>query len=74
MKITYSKPITVDIKPGDDIELRIDCHNPRIFLEFTKVKRITERDGLLWVVFTNNTWRPFRTYGTTWWKTGDVEC
>lgn len=73
MRITYSKPITVDIKPGDDVELKIN-NDFRVFLEITKVRRITERDGLLWVVFTNNTWRPFRTYGRTWWKVGDIEC
>ena len=73
MKITYSKPITVDIKPGDEVELKIECCS-RIFLEIAKVKRITERDGLIYVVFDNDTWRPFRTYGRTWWKPGDIEC
>ena len=73
MKITFFRPVTVNIKPGDEVELRVD-NDSRILLEFTKVRRITEREGLLWVVFENNTWRPFRTYGLTWWKVGDVEC
>ena len=62
-----------DIKPGDEVELKIE-YNPRRFLELVKVRRITERDGLLYVVFDNNTWRPFHIYGRTWWKPGDIEC
>lgn len=66
MIITMMKPVTVDIKPGDNVKLYFDSYGG--FGVVASVRRITVRNGMTYVVFDNNTWRPMSTYGRTWEK------
>ena len=71
MIITMMKPVSIDVKPGDQVELMYDGCGKPITLErrrYTAVLRLTERDGLVYAVFYNNTWRPISSYGRTWKK------
>jgi hypothetical protein len=61
------KPVTFDINPGDDV--LFTCEYDSVpFTHRTRVKRITEREGLLYVVFANHTWRPLSSFNRTWKK------
>lgn len=66
MIITMMKPVTVDIKPGDEVRLLRGEYVRRGVV--VTVRRITVRDGLTYAVFSNHTWRPMSSYGRTWEK------
>ena len=66
MMIDIIKTETITIKPGDKV--RIDTSVKPV----TILKVIENRDRL-YAVLSNCTWRPFSTYGETWFKIEDEE-
>ena len=65
MIITMMKPVSVEINPGDTVELIYDGGG---FPKFVTVRRLTVRNGLIYAVFSNDTWRPLSSFNRTWKK------
>ena len=64
MLIDIIKTETSTIKPGD--EVRIDTR-----VKPVKIIKVIENRNRLYAVLSNGTWRPFSTYGVTWFKVED---
>ena len=53
----------VEIKPGDIVTVLEGCNKGRKL----KIRKMIETEhGGIKAIFNDGTWRPIRTYGTTW--------
>lgn len=71
MIISVMKPVSVDIKPGDDV-LLTEKWDAVPFGRRATITRITETRGRIYAVLSNDTWRPITSYGRTWKKVEDA--
>lgn len=71
MIITMMKPVSIDIKPGDKVEIQFRYRCKRQLRDVI-VRRLVETDHGTYAVLSNHTWRPLSSYGRTWKKVEDA--
>ena len=64
MKVNVLKPVEIELKPGNMVEIDFNYGCPAI----VTVMRLVETRNKTYAVLSNCTYRPISTYGFTWRK------
>ena len=67
MEAMVYRAVEISIKPGDTVEINYP-YKTRKFRKRVQIRRLVETEAGVYVVFSNNTWRPLSSYGATWVK------